>query len=146
MATIPHTGDFQWQGVDVLKYKEVGDHFKDITRQKLYAGCPDLPTELRYFEIAAGGHSTLERHEHVHFIMIIRGSGEALVDGQVRPLATLDMVEIPSRCWHQFRATKGAPFGFLCIVSAERDRPEHPTDEQIAEMKKDPTVAAFIRY
>ena len=32
-----------------------------------------LACELRYFEIAPGGHSTLERHDHLHSVMIIRG-------------------------------------------------------------------------
>ena len=64
---------FRWQGVDRLAYKEEGSApFKDITRQVLFAD-PALGCELRYFEMAAGGYSTLERHEHVHAVMIFRG-------------------------------------------------------------------------
>ena len=56
--------DFQWDGVDVLPYKETGSHFKSISRQTLFAEGVDIPVELRYFEILADGYSTLERHEH----------------------------------------------------------------------------------
>ena len=40
-----------------------------------------------------------------------------------------DLVTIPSWTWHQFRATDGEPLGFLCMVNAERDRPQLPTPE-----------------
>ncbi len=55
-------GDFRWQAVDTLRYKQEGSApFKDITRQVLFAPA-DQATEMRYFEIAPGGFSTLERH------------------------------------------------------------------------------------
>jgi S-methyl-1-thioxylulose 5-phosphate methylthiotransferase len=46
--------------------------------------------------------------------------------------------------WHQFRATKGEPLGFLCMVNAERDKPQLPSDEDLAQMRTDPAVAAFL--
>ena len=39
--------------------------FRDVTRQLLFSD-PRLDCEWRYFEVAAGGYSTLERHDHVH--------------------------------------------------------------------------------
>ena len=49
---------------------------------------PALACELRYFEMAPGGYSTLERHEHVHAVLILRGRGHCLVGAEVRPVGT----------------------------------------------------------
>ena len=70
-----HDGAFHWDGVPVLAYKQDGDApFRDVTRQVLFDD-PALNCQLRYFEVAAGGHTTLERHEHVHAVMVVRGRG-----------------------------------------------------------------------
>ena len=62
-----NAASFHWQGVDVLDYKHEGSApFKDVTRQVLFDDAGDSPAQLRYFEVAPGGHTTLERHEHVH--------------------------------------------------------------------------------
>lgn len=138
--------DFRWEGVDVYPYKEEGGtHFKDITRQTLFNGSSQFPVELRYFEMAAEGHSTLERHEHVHIVTIIRGKGQVLVRDKVYDVGVNDMVHIPSLIWHQFRANKGEPLGFLCVVSSERDRPHRPTDKELEYLRSVPEVAEFIR-
>ena len=55
-----------------------------------------------------------------------------------------DLVTIPSSTWHQFRATEGEPLGFLCMVNVLRDRPQLPTDQELAALKSMPTVAAFL--
>lgn len=145
MPTYKHTGNFTWERVDVIKYKEEGTHFKDITRQILFDGQKELPGQLRYFEIAPGGHSTLERHDHLHVVMIIRGTGEALVGADVVTLKVFDVVHIPPRSWHQFRATANEPFGFLCLVNIDRDRPELPNETQLEELISNPAVARFIK-
>jgi quercetin dioxygenase-like cupin family protein len=134
----------RWQDVDVLAYKEDGAApFKAITRQVLFAE-PELACELRYFEMAAGGYSTLERHEHAHGVMILRGHGRCLVGGTVRPVKPHDLVAIPPMTWHQFRAGGEAPMGFLCMVNAQRDKPQLPTAEELAALKRDPAIAAFL--
>jgi hypothetical protein len=46
--------------------------------------------------------------------------------------------------WHQFRASRGEPMGFLCMVNAERDKPQLPTPEQLDRLRADPHVAAFL--
>ncbi len=135
---------FRWEGVEQLAYKEEGSApFKAITRQVLFQR-PELQCELRYFEMQPGGHSTLERHEHAHAVMIFRGRGTCLVGDEVRDVAAPDLVFIPPMVWHQFRATKGEPFGFLCMVNAERDKPQLPTGEELARLTDDPTIAAFL--
>lgn len=135
----------RWPGVDVLRYKEEGSApFKDITRQTLFDD-PALACQVRYFEMAAGGYSTLERHEHVHAVMILRGSGHAMVGGKVFAVAERDLVHIPPMTWHQFRATGDAPMGFLCVVNHERDKPQLPTEADLKELREDAMVADFIR-
>ncbi len=141
----PHSGDFQWLEVDVLAYKQSDEApFKNVTRQVLFEN-PALACQWRYFEVAPGGHTTLEKHEHVHAVMVIRGRGEALVGQQIHALATHDLVTVPAQTWHQFRAPDNEPLGFLCLVNAERDRPQLPNDEDLAALRADPDVAAFIR-
>jgi quercetin dioxygenase-like cupin family protein len=135
---------FRWDGVDVLTYKEEGSApFKAITRQVLFQS-PELGCELRYFEMQPGGHSSLERHEHVHAVMIFRGRGKCLVGTEVQEVVAPDLVFIPPMTWHQFRATEREPFGFLCMVNAKRDKPQLPTEAELASMKKKSAIAAFL--
>lgn len=136
--------DYRWQSVDLLQYKEDGSApFKAITRQVLFHD-PALKCELRYFEMAAGGYSTLERHEHMHAVLILRGRGECLIGENVRKVETNDLVTIAPWTWHQFRATADEPLGFLCMVNVERDRPQLPNEDEMAAMKADPAVAPFF--
>ena len=135
---------FRWDGVEQRPYKEDDRAlFKTITRQVLFSD-PNMAGELRYFEVAPGGYSTLERHEHMHGVLILRGSGHCLVGDEVKSLETRDLVTVPPMTWHQFRATKGEPLGCLCMVNAERDKPQLPTDDDVAHMKAQPDIAAFL--
>lgn len=137
--------DTRWQDVDRLAYKREGSApFRDVTRQTLF---PDVGggSEWRYFEVAPGGHSTLERHAHTHAVMVLRGRGRCLVGGQVVALGEHDLVEVPPMTWHQFRADDDAPLGFLCLVARERDRPQLPDAAALDALRADPAVAAFIR-
>src|ERR1700752_5393872 len=136
---------YRWEGVEVLPYKEDGRAlFKSITRQTLFSDA-DLDGELRYFEMAPGGFSTLERHEHMHAVLIFRGRGHCLVGREIRAIETRDLVTVPAMTWHQFRATEGEPLGFLCMVNAARDKPQLPSAEDLAKLKADATIAAFRR-
>lgn len=131
-----HDGSFHWEGVDVLAYKQEGSApFKDVTRQVLFE--PEgLPAQLRYFEVAPGGHTTLERHNHVHAVMVIRGHGECLVGDKVYTVNEHDLVSVPPMTWHQFRAAPDQPLGFLCLVASDRDRPQLPADHEVAQLTK----------
>jgi quercetin dioxygenase-like cupin family protein len=141
-----HTGDFHWESVPVLAYKEDGGRFKDVTRQVLFDGAEGLACQLRYFEVSAGGHSSLEHHDHVHCVMILRGEGDVLIGDAVHHVSERDVLTIPSHHWHQFRATADAPLGFLCLVASERDRPSLPTSDDIEALKGSPVVGNFIRW
>jgi mannose-6-phosphate isomerase-like protein (cupin superfamily) len=136
---------YRWEGVEELPYKEDGRAlFKSVTRQVLFAD-PQLDGELRYFEMAPGGFSTLERHEHMHAVLILRGRGHCLVGEEVSAVETRDLVTVPAMTWHQFRATRGEPLGFLCMVNAARDKPQLPSPEDLAKLERNAKIAAFLR-
>jgi quercetin dioxygenase-like cupin family protein len=80
----------------------------------------------------------------MHAVLILRGSGHCLVGDDVKSLDTRDLVTVPPMTWHQFRATKGEPLGFLCMVNAERDKPQLPTPEDVARLRKNTAIAAFL--
>ena len=99
-------------------------------------GARGLATQLRYFEVAPGGWTTLERHEHVHAVMVIRGRGRCLVGDEAWDLEANDLVTVPPMTWHQFRAAADAPLGFLCLVASERDRPQLPPGEDVDDITR----------
>ena len=135
---------FRWEAVAHLPYKQDGSApFKDISRQVLFHE-DKLGCELRYFEMDAGGYSTLERHEHAHAVMILRGHGTCLLGDEVRPVKQFDLVTIPSWTWHQFRAAQAEPLGFLCMVNVVRDKPQLPDEAELARLRLTPAVARFL--
>ena len=135
---------FRWAGVAHMPYKEEGSApFKAISRQVLFED-PNQACQLRYFEMDADGYSTLERHEHVHAVMILRGRGHCLLGGEVRPVKPFDLITVPAWTLHQFRATQGEPMGFLCMVNNDRDKPQLPDAAELEALRRDPEVAAFL--
>ncbi len=137
-------GDGTWSETEVRPYKNDGNIFKDVTRQNLF-DVSELACQWRYFEVGPGGHSTLERHEHVHAVMIVRGHGRVLVGAEVSPIELYDLVYIPALTWHQFRAGEDEPLGFLCLVNHERDRPQLPAEDDLAKLRESKAVTDFIR-
>ncbi|WOJ88242.1 cupin domain-containing protein [Methylocapsa polymorpha] len=143
-TSLRKAGEFRWEGVEHRPYKdEDSAPFKAISRQALFSD-PRLLAELRYFEIEPGGFSTLERHEHMHAVMVLRGRGHCLVGAEVHALEPHDLVTIEPWTWHQFRASDRAPLGFLCLVNAARDRPQLPSAQDFAGLRANPAVAAFL--
>jgi mannose-6-phosphate isomerase-like protein (cupin superfamily) len=136
--------NYRWEGVEELPYKDDGRAlFKTITRQVLFSD-PQMQGELRYFEIAPGGFSTLERHQHMHAVLVLRGRGQCLVGDEVKAIELHDLITVPPMTWHQFRASAGEPLGFLCMVNATRDKPQLPSAEDLSRLKANPTIAAFL--
>ena len=137
-------GGLRWSAVPLLAYKEdETTPFRAVTRQVLFQ-TPELAAEWRYFEVAPGGYSTLERHEHAHGVMILSGHGRALVGEAVATVRPFDLVSIPGWTWHQFRAAHDAPLGFLCLVNATRDKPRLPSEADLAALRRNPAIAAFL--
>lgn len=121
---------FRWVDVPIRVYKESDDLYKDVTRQTLLGNGDaerSLNFEMRYFEIAPGGYSTLERHGHPHAVLVVRGRGEVQLDDRTAPIAPFDCVYVAPDAEHQFRAAADESLGFICVVDRERDRPRPVT-------------------
>ncbi len=129
-------GAYGWRGVDRLHYKDEGSApFRDITRQVLFTPA-DQDSELRYFEIAPGGYSTLERHAHTHAVLILRGRGTVQLGDEIHAIQAYDLVTVDPMTWHQFRAAADSALGFLCLVNKQRDQPQLPSVEEAARLKR----------
>ena len=136
---------FRWEGVEVRPYQAEGGTSSGVSRQVLFDGGDGLTCELRYFEVAPRGWTSLERHRHAHAVLVVSGRGRALVGARFYDVGINDLVRVPSLTWHQFRAADDAPLGFLCLVDCARDRPERPDSAALAALRRDPAVAAFVR-
>jgi len=119
---------FTWSGVPMQDYKPALDTalaWQGVTRHVL-VGAAGEPTafQLRYFEIAPGGFSSLERHQHAHAVVVLRGRGRVRVGEEVIDVRPFDLVYVSPEVAHQFQnADPAEPFGFLCPVDALRDAP-----------------------
>jgi mannose-6-phosphate isomerase-like protein (cupin superfamily) len=113
----------EWEGIDTLVYKPEGTDFKDIVRRTLVKDVEGINFELRYFEVASEGYSSLEKHEHTHTVIIARGRGRAIVGDEMFPARQGDVFVVPAMHPHQFIQEGEEPFGFYCMVSESRDRP-----------------------
>lgn len=134
----------RWDGIEPHVYKENPGVFRDVTKQILFDNEGDLPVQFRYFQVEAGGFSSLEHHGHMHMVVIFRGKGHALLGDAVREVREGDVITIPGWQWHQFKADMGELLGFFCLVSHDRDIPVYPTAEDLAELRRDPEVSAFL--
>ena len=119
-----------WEGVEARAYKERGDDFRGVARHLLVgAGDPGLAAEVRYFAVAPGGWTSLERHGHAHAVVVLAGRGHVRLGAEEHPLAPFDLVYVAPETPHRFSADPASPLGLLCIVDRERDRPRPAGDE-----------------
>jgi quercetin dioxygenase-like cupin family protein len=117
---------FRWEGVAVESYKPDPKLFSGVTRQTVLGEGPGegaATVVTRYFEVQPGGFSTLELHEHWHFVVVLRGEGTVTLGDEVTAIAPYDAVYVAPLTAHQFRATGTEPLGFICIVDRVRDNP-----------------------
>jgi ribulose-bisphosphate carboxylase large chain len=69
--------EFQWERVPQEMYKMDGASFKNCSRIELIGKRGESPVfHVRYFEVAPGGWTTLEHHQHEHVVVALRGEGE----------------------------------------------------------------------
>ena len=139
---------FRWEGAVSEAYKAEGDHFRGATRQTLVgepAGESAPAFETRYFEVAPGGYTTLERHGHAHVVVVVRGRAEVVLDDRLVTAEPLDCLYIAPWSWHQLHAVGEAPLGFLCIVDRDRDRPCTPDADTLERLRAIPEIAHRIR-
>jgi len=135
---------FRWEGVSESAYKDDpgaarGMAWRGISRHTLVRGS----FEVRYFELAPGGFSSLEKHAHEHAVVCVRGRGTALVGSAVHELRPLDLVRSGPWAAHRWVNAGDEPFGFLCTVEAQRDRPAPLDDAEWEALLADPLTAPF---
>jgi hypothetical protein len=61
------------------------------------------------------------------------------------PIGLRDLITVPPMTWHQFRATAAEPLGLLCMVNAARDKPQLPSAEEVARLRANAKIDAFLR-
>jgi quercetin dioxygenase-like cupin family protein len=124
-AFYKHKGDFKWRGVKDEPYKPGKGGWSGIIRRVLIGSHGESAKfHVRYFEIAPGGRSSLERHRHEHVVICVKGEGVVRSGRTKRKVGFMDTVYISPDTTHQLMNTCKEPFGFLCIVNAKRDRPK----------------------
>jgi ribulose-bisphosphate carboxylase large chain len=118
--------DYTWEGRAPIPYKaDASLPFQGVARHELIGPAGEQAAfDLRYFEVAPGGFTSLERHRHTHTIIGVRGEGVLLSDRTRIPVGHLDIAYVPSMRPHQLLNEGAEPFGFFCIVDRRRDRPQ----------------------
>ena len=135
-----------WDGIEPERYKTEDGGWAAIARHVLVGGRAESARfDLRYFEIAPGGYSSLEKHVHVHVVVCVRGKGHVLLKGEVREMNFLDTAYIASDDPHQLVNPFEEPFGFFCIVDHERDRPRGLDEEEMERLHRS-SVGRKIRW
>ncbi|MFK7794474.1 MAG: RuBisCO large subunit C-terminal-like domain-containing protein [Gammaproteobacteria bacterium] len=117
--------DFNWMGRESIKYKD-GDNasFDAVRRVELIGKNGEASAfDLRYFEVAQGGFSSKEMHQHTHVIIVARGEGEIIVDDKKYVAKKNDVLYIKPMTIHQLMNPNSEQFGFYCIVDRDRDKP-----------------------
>ena len=116
---------FHWEGVPVADYKAPASHWCGITRIVLVGEKGEQTAfQVRYFEIAPGGFSSLEHHAHEHVVVVLRGRGQVRLGDALHEVSFGDTVYVAPHEVHQLRNPSATePFGFLCLVDAQRDAP-----------------------
>lgn len=118
MSDIQKSEGFDWPGVEIKEYKP--GHSLAVTRRTLMES---KGAQVRYFEVAPGGHTSFEMHEHEHCVVVLRGVGRVRLGQDWTEIGENDSVYVGPMTPHQFKNTGVEPFGILCVVDRDRDRP-----------------------
>lgn len=148
MSKLVKCKNFEWEGISPRVYKDDRSCYKGVHRYSILGEGEDeqqLNFQTRYFEVEAGGYTTLEYHRHPHTVIIIRGSGTLVLGGELHDLDLHDVVFISPETLHQFHADKGEKLGFICIVDRYRDKPVQPDDQYLEEKIRNEAVLKKIK-
>jgi mannose-6-phosphate isomerase-like protein (cupin superfamily) len=135
-----------WQGIEPTGYSPeqaatgVVRH-TIVGARKSSSSEPGPQMELRYFEIAPGAASRLEKHEHEHYVIVSRGFGYAVLGDTATEIGPNDVVYVGPLELHQFVNRGEEPFGFYCFVDSCRDFSQQPTTEELARLEASPAGA-----
>ncbi len=135
-----------WQGIEptgytpelpatgVVRHTIVGARKSDPSE-------PGPRMELRYFEVAPGAASRLEKHEHEHYVVVRRGLGYAVLGDTATEIGPNDVVYVGPLELHQFVNRGDEPFGFYCFVDSCRDFSQEAGPEELARLEASPAGA-----
>ena len=125
-SRVVKSGGEGWSAIAPQAYKDDAASFCEVTRRVLLGRMAgdELAFEIRYFEVAPGGWTSLERHRHPHAVVVLVGKGEVRVNSERHAIAPFDAVYVAPGDVHQFVAAGDEKLGLLCVVDHERDRPE----------------------
>mmetsp|Transcript_65086 Transcript_65086/g.190917 ORF Transcript_65086/g.190917 Transcript_65086/m.190917 type:complete len:574 (+) Transcript_65086:72-1793(+) len=126
-GVLPEGDASRWEGVPQVNYKP-GDEatWSKISRTELIGVRGETQHfHTRYFEIAPGGFSTLEKHMHGHVVIALKGKGELRIKDKIVEMSLGDVGYTAPWDVHQLTCpcTAKEPFGFVCVVNAARDKP-----------------------
>ncbi len=140
-------GDYRWEGVPVYPYKDAPADWAQAIRCVLIGGGQEATDfHLRYFELAPGGYTSLEKHDHAHVIVTLRGKGTVIAGDRRFDVTFLDTVYIAPLTPHQLINNGTEPFGFFCIVDAVRDRPRSLSATDIGRLRSNPRLRDALRH
>ena len=109
-----------------------------IGARKSDAAQPGPTIELRYFEVAPGAASRLEKHEHEHTVIVGAGAGYAIVGTELHEVGPHDVVYVGPLVPHQFINRADEPFGFYCAVTAVRDASQQLSESELDALRASP--------
>jgi len=85
-------------------------------------GCPNFA--MRKFTVHPGGHTPHHQHDYEHEVLVLRGSGRAIMaDGSAQMLEAGDVAYVPANQMHQFQNAGNTDFEFICLVPASVHQP-----------------------
>ncbi|MEO8971859.1 MAG: cupin domain-containing protein [Ktedonobacteraceae bacterium] len=114
-------GEMRWEAIPVRAYGLENSNADRATRQVLIAVDENSPHfHMRYFAVQPGGHTSLDQHAHDHGVYIVHGQAMLRLGNEEHEVSTGDVIYISGNEIHQFFASGNEPFGFLCVVPANR--------------------------
>jgi mannose-6-phosphate isomerase-like protein (cupin superfamily) len=139
--------DFKWEKTPIVEYKgeESGATFYNVNRQNIISSVDGTDFEVRYFECAPKGFTTLEKHQHTHVVMAARGCGKVIVGEKIFDVAPYDFLIIPEWQPHQLINTADEPFGFFCTVNVRRDKYRLLSKQETEGLKSNSEIEKYIR-
>ena|GEM_PF-167079 len=137
--------NFTWDGIEVRRYKPQEGGWEGIVRQVITGWGHETSFHVRYFEIAPGGYSSLEKHGHAHVVITIRGHADVVVGDRRVRVKPFDVLYLKPWEPHQFVNTSGEPYGFLCVVDGERDRPRDLDPGELERIMANPDLAPIVK-
>lgn len=120
-AAARERGELRWQDVAVREYGASTSNADRATRQVMIGleeGSPNF--HLRYFAVQPGGYTSLDQHAHDHGAYVVHGRARLRLGEEQYEIAEGDVVYISGQEIHQFFTLGDEPFGFLCVVPAQR--------------------------